>query len=276
MESFCATDIRGTSRLGQTALDNVDALKKAGAGVHLDVDATQLQHHDATRTYRDKHCTVIFNFPHVPSKKMKLGENRQLLKDFFVSLQQLGLRHDSHILVSLCCGQSGLPCDSVKRDYNDTWKLTEMAASGGYSLIHVRPFESLLNYESSWYRDQIGKTFQTQTGLTFTFEYRPVYDSQRPEILYPPKFEHHLSLWIQQEPWGVTELRDFASKICGDVLQSVDVIETYHSDDARVSMCFKLTYIGTKYSFSKEASNDLQNRLRAEIAAQLSNKVQVR
>jgi len=145
--------------------ENIKQLIRQSVTVLYSIDATNLQY---VVELQDKSFDfIIFNFPHYGGKS-NLKHNRQLLKDFFTSAVNF-IAPKGRILVSLCRGQGGTSADIPKR-YDDTWKITEMAAYSGLMLSDIKPFHAAdyPGYISSGLRSQL-KSFITEGGLTHEF-----------------------------------------------------------------------------------------------------------
>lgn len=138
----------------------------SGVRVLLSVDATNLKEHPILKT--ELFDKVIFNFPHVGGK-MRIEKNRELLKQFFVNATKL-LKNNGQILVTLCNGQGGTHIDDPPRRWDDSWKITEMAAHGNFILSTIEPFEWLYfqNYIVTGYRS-LDKQFHSAKALTHIF-----------------------------------------------------------------------------------------------------------
>ncbi|CAN7977558.1 unnamed protein product [Ixodes persulcatus] len=150
---------------------NMATIRRLGGCVYTDVDARRLdQHPDLGRCAIE--C-IVFNFPHTGGK-MKIGENRRLLRDFFVSAGRL-LGAGGRVLVTLCRGQGGTPAEDPPRRFDDTWQVVHMAAHGGLLLRRVEPFRAtdFPAYSPVGYRGG-KKAFCTDGALVHVFEVRSV------------------------------------------------------------------------------------------------------
>ena len=145
---------------------NIEYLISNGVRVLFGVDATNLKRHPILNS--ELFDKIVFNFPHVGGK-MRIERNRELLKNFFVSAAG-SLRNNGRVLVNLCNGQGGTSFDSPPRRWDDSWKVTEMAAHGDFLLNAVEPFawQSFRNYVVTGYRS-LDKSFHSAGALTHTF-----------------------------------------------------------------------------------------------------------
>ena len=81
---------------------------------------------------------------HVPAHrrcKGKISKNRHLLRGFFQSVGAV-LAPFGVVEVGLVAGQGGTPADGVhRRDFGNTWMVSEQAAKGDFVLCATEPFD---------------------------------------------------------------------------------------------------------------------------------------
>ncbi|XP_008211400.1 mitochondrial ribosome-associated GTPase 2 isoform X2 [Nasonia vitripennis] len=161
--------------VNETGKKNIDILKSHGIHVLVGVDATKFEEHKILSS--QSFDIVVFNFPHVGGK-MRIEKNRELLRQFFISVKSV-LHKDGKVLMSLCDGQGGTPADTSRRQWNDSWQVTEMAAHGSFVLLAIEPFDSSLfkTYTVTGYRS-LEKKFNTEGSLTHVFK-----RADRPDIV---------------------------------------------------------------------------------------------
>ncbi|KAL1458438.1 hypothetical protein WDU94_008592 [Cyamophila willieti] len=183
-----------------TKLENLAALKIAGVNVLFGVDATQLSQ-DA-RLNQIPFTKFIFNFPHTGGK-MKINLNRILLQQFCEQCKQMiagngeDFTHISsnkreyyrhcQVIIPLCKGQGGTLFDET-RNWEDTWKVVEMAGHADLVLSNVEYFdtESLKYYSSIGFRSR-EQHFNTVRGIIHLFKL-----SLHPELY---KYDMWVDMW---------------------------------------------------------------------------------
>ncbi|RWS23556.1 ferredoxin-fold anticodon-binding domain-containing protein 1-like isoform X2 [Leptotrombidium deliense] len=169
--TIIASDFKtDANEIDTTTQMNIEYLKSQKVHVILDLDARSLHEHQIIRTLTQRNyifLKVIFNFPQTnDSKKMKIGSNRKLLREFFESVSNICEEERSEVYVSLCAGQGGTPVDTKIRKFGDSWQIVNMATFGGFILKQVEPFQC--DYLSSGFR-RTAKHFNTDGALTYLF-----------------------------------------------------------------------------------------------------------
>lgn len=171
-----ATDVSTNSAGDSFTQHNCEQLVGRGHQVFFGIDATKLEDYPQLEANQNINY-IIFNFPHVLSKKMKIGLNRDLLKQFFKSASKMiGEKKGIKILVSLCGGQSGVnavEAPDKRRVWFDSWQLPEMAANGHFVITGFENFS--FSYQLFGYRLR-NASFNASDAKTFTLEKRQTID----------------------------------------------------------------------------------------------------
>ncbi|XP_046736890.1 ferredoxin-fold anticodon-binding domain-containing protein 1 isoform X4 [Diprion similis] len=261
----------------ESAKKNAEYLRNHGARVLLGVDATKLgEYFPLVSEEFDK---IIFNFPHTGGK-MKISRNRKLLREFFISAENL-IKRTGSILVSLCNGQGGTPADSPQRRWDDSWQIVEMAAYGNFLLTGVQPFsrDEFPGYTSVGYRS-LEKGFGTENLLVHIFQKAEKPDSfnialisdlnfqdlmefkgtvnwrqmtarlseknmfYRPSIssIYPLRYVFDITFSVGPE---FTELNFYLTlyRFAGNLIEIVDFLGAYEfSESAKVTRSYRIGY----------------------------------
>lgn len=248
------------------AAENVAELMHRGVVVLYEVDGTCLE---GTKELlkAPKFHRIIFNFPHTGGKS-NIRQNRQLLKDFFISAAKFLEVPHGEVHVSLCKGQGGTPIDCQKRGYKNSWKIVEMAAEAGLVLTAVKPFkaERYPGYSPSGYRGQsIG--FLLDGALIHIFSFPGSFES-----LYPPSYTHDVSFWCQRNQLDQAELKEVIVKKTEGMVESVSCIDTFEppDDSDRVSYCYRVVYCSRTLALSRTKAREVQLKLRTAMEQELN------
>ena len=201
----------------QLAEDNIERLHLF-TDVHVvhEIDGTKLGNCQSLRELSSFYDKVIFNFPHTGGKS-KIQCNRELLKEFFVSLVSSKLLSETGVVqLTLCRGQGGTPGDDSQRGYENSWKVVEMAAEGGLVLDCVEPFNpsEYPGYIPTGYRGHSDKGFCVNGALCHVFRFPRLSGPS----LYPPCYKHDISFWCYGGTFGLAE---FSVLVDGVVSKSV-------------------------------------------------------
>ena len=167
-----ATEVTGGHNIESDVRRNCEHLMRSGHEVYFGIDATKLETYDNLKSRQDINH-IIFNFPHILTKKMKIGLNRDLLKRFFQSAEKfIAGRSDVKVMVSLCSGQSGInaiEAEDKQRKWWDSWQLPEMAAYGNFVITSFNDF--CFDYQLFGYRLR-NISFNRNNSKTFLFQKR--------------------------------------------------------------------------------------------------------
>ena len=82
------------------------------------------------------------DFPNFPFSggKMKIDKNRELLKQFSLSVSKV-LNEQGQVLVTLCDGQGGTNFDKNPRIESDSWQILKMMSYGKLALVQAETFQ---------------------------------------------------------------------------------------------------------------------------------------
>lgn len=274
----------GKPRLVATSLETLEqvlcrssaqeTLSALGAcpGVKLlhGVDATELESCQPLKELELMFDVVVFNFPHSGGKN-KIQLNRELLRGFFVSVTTSGLLSQrGEVHVTLCAGQGGTPGDSVDRGYQNSWKVTEMAAEGGFVLSRIEPF-SLTDhpgYAPTGYRGHTDKGFCVEGALTHVFKF----PSPSQPSLHPPRYQHDISFWWHnKESFDEEVLKAIALRVGGDCVHDIACLGCYHPDPCsnKVGYCYRVGYWSLWDVLSRGRAGRLQLLLRQTLKEEM-------
>ena len=234
------------------------------------VDATKLESCQPLKELGLVFDVVVFNFPHSGGKG-KIQLNRSLLQDFFASVTASGLlSRGGEVHVTLCAGQGGTPRDSIDRGHQNSWKVTEMAAEGGFVLCGTEPFSLAEHpgYIPTGYRGHTDKGFRVEGALRHVFKF----PSPSQPSLYPPHYLHDVSFWWHDgERIDEEVLKAIALRVGGDYVQDIACVDCYHPDKSasKVGYCYRVGYWSLWDALSRKHAGRLQLLLRQTLAEEM-------
>lgn len=240
-----------------------------GITVLHNLDATQLKASEDLKRLEMVYDFVIFNFPH-PGGKNRIQLNRVLLRDFFVSVSSSEMvAADVEVHVSLCRGQGGTEVDLDHRGYENSWKVTEMAAEGGLVLHRVEPFphHDYPNYIPTGYRGHTNKGFSLHGAIRHVFKL----PSPSRQSLYPPQYQHDISFWCVGSTFNEDAFKSLVDRVCGESVQKLWLLGEYKPclELERVSYCYRLVYQSSWDALSRTRARELQMFLREAVKKEM-------
>jgi len=218
-------------------------------------------------------------------------------KIFFNACKDVLDLENGEVDVALCRGQGGTPADADRR-YDDSWKIAEMAADGGFVLTRVEPFES--EYRKVGYRS-LNKSFNASGALRHTFSFAgsppslsmgarkgagadggleshhsrssiaPSCLSFERDVKFPVEYRLHYSFWVHEAASAVEEtLKNTVSIYFTDINVEIErLIDTFSREGLR-SWCFELKIWSACYALRRTDAmitfcETLSDKLRDEL-----------
>lgn len=247
--------------ISDLAKANIEALEESNVQVKLNFDATKIETYDV-----GSFTLVVFMFPHVGGK-MKIHKNRQLLRNLSISAEKV-LEAQGKVVVTLCDGQGGTPCDQVQRAEADTWQITKMMSYGQLGLVHAEKFHGFPGYRSFGYRS-LDKEFHSDQGTMHVFQKFPLPSeaSGSLKMLYPITYHHDLSFWLSNEDFNEAVFK----KIIDDhYVIKYEWLDSYYDDKSkRRSKTVRLTYCSDCYIINPDDVMTIQKLIGDSLAKAL-------
>ena len=254
--------------IGDTARENIEALKAKAVEVRFDFDATKIDVSDI-----GLFDLIIFMFPHIGGK-MKIHKNRDLLKTFGQSAAQV-LEDNGRVIVTLCDGQGGTSYDKTHRAEPDTWQILKMMSFANLALTSAGKFrvEDFEGYHSYGYRS-LDKPFHTQNGTIHVFKKFPdIFEVPGSDkILEPPTYVNDISFWYADENFDVQLFDEIVTKSSKNaVVETTKVDEYTCPKSGRKSMTFRLKYCHYFNIVNPEAVMTLHYEIGKELVKALTD-----
>lgn len=210
---------------------------------------------------------IIFMFPHIGGK-MKINRNRDLLKRFAISTEDI-LNENGQVLVTLCDGQGGTPYDQCQRKPSDSWQIVKMMSFGHLGLVQLDRFQQIPDYSPFGYRSQ-DKGFNTVNGVIHVFQRH----NKGLQFLHPDTHWHDLSFWLPSDQGKMKDFQAIIKEVSDDIVTKIELLDSYFVEDEnerRNSQTFRLTFC----SFYKVLSPDDILKLHYKIGNILTARINI-
>ena len=223
---------------------------------------------------------------------MRIERNRELLKNFFSSAREV-LKSDGAILLTLCNGQGGTLADNPRRRWDDSWKVTEMAAYGNFVLTSVESFQGskFKEYTPTGYRG-LDKEFNVLNSLTHFFsnasshtdlspkrkfdfsnlqkfsdgiKYRELFFFDPLNSLCPPIFVFDITFSVPED-FSYLNLYFILYNFAGRIIRDVEFVRSYEfSDLGKFTESYRISYQSDDIPLYRERIVDIHRNIIAKI-----------